>query len=162
MWSCSEYQDNPAEMDDFQLLPDDRGWQDTIHFKDEGHRCSILKTWIPSCTYFLRNILRHFRELPQRGRHIQLMELPISTICWLSDYLQPYSSNLTIKEKQEIFSIRNSMVNIPTNFGLEEKCMCGKIESLSHIYECKILNEEKQIVKYEEIYSENIGKIKII
>ena len=36
-----EYQDTPAEMDDFQLLPDDRGWQDTIHFKDEGHRCSM-------------------------------------------------------------------------------------------------------------------------
>ena len=34
LWSCSDYQDTPAEMDDFQLIPDDRGWQDTIHFKD--------------------------------------------------------------------------------------------------------------------------------
>ena len=57
----------------------------------------------------------------------------------MASYLQPYSSNLTIKEKQEIFSIRNSMVN-----------------------ECKILNEEQPRVKYEEIYSENIGKIKIL
>ena len=64
-------------MDDFQLHPDDQLWQDNIHFKDEGHRCSILKRWVPFCTYFLTNILKDFRELPQRGRHIQLMELPI-------------------------------------------------------------------------------------
>ena len=83
LWGCSEYQDTPAEMDDFQLLPNDEGWQDTIHFKDEGHGCSILKIWVPSCTYFLRNILRDFRELTQRGCHIQLMELPLSFICWV-------------------------------------------------------------------------------
>ena len=86
-------------MDKFQLLPDDQGWQDTIHFKDEGHRCSILKRWVPSCTYFLRNLLRDFRELLQRGRHIQLMELPILSICWLSDYSQ--CPNLNKIEKTE-------------------------------------------------------------
>ena len=86
LWSRSKSPDTPAEKDDFQLLPYDRGWQDTIHFKDEGLRCSILKRWVLSCAYILRNIIRDFRELPQRGRHIQLMELPISSICWLSDY----------------------------------------------------------------------------
>ena len=73
-------------MDEFQHLPNNRKWQDTIHFNDGGHRCPILKRWVPSFTYFLRYIFRDFREPPQRGHHIQLMELPISSICWLSDY----------------------------------------------------------------------------
>ena len=76
-----------ALIDDFQLLPNNRGLQDTIHFKDEGHRCSILKGWVTPFTYFFRNILRDFLELPQLGNHIQLMEIPISSICWLSDYV---------------------------------------------------------------------------
>ena len=29
-------------MDDFQLLPDDQGWQETIHLKDEGHICVLF------------------------------------------------------------------------------------------------------------------------
>ena len=73
LFCYSKYQDPPAEMDDFQLLPDNWGWEDTTPFKDEVHRCSIL------------NSLEIYSELPQRGHHIQLMELPISSICWLSD-----------------------------------------------------------------------------
>ena len=46
------------------------------------------------------------------------------------DYLLPYNSELPIKEKQEIFSIRNGMVNIPANFGSEQdlglKCSAWK------------------------------------
>ena len=75
-----------ALIDDFQLLPNNRGLQDTIHFKDEGHRCSILKGWVTPFTYFFRNILRDFLELPQLGNHIQLMEIPILSIFWMSDY----------------------------------------------------------------------------
>ena len=44
-----------------------------LKMKGIGHRCSILKKWVPSCTHFLRNILRDFCELPQRGRHLQLI-----------------------------------------------------------------------------------------
>ena len=80
----------------------------------------------------------------------------------MANYLQPYISNLSITEKQEIFSLRNSMVNIPTNFGIEENCQCGKLESTKHIYECKIFNEEEAKEKYEEIYSEKIGQIRNI
>ena len=81
MWSCSDYQDTPVEMDDFQLIQETEDGK-TIHLKDKGHRCSILKRWVLSCAYILRNMIRDIRELPQRGRQ---MELPISSICWLSD-----------------------------------------------------------------------------
>ena len=62
LFCYSKYQDPPAEMDDFQLLPDNWGWEDTTPFKDEVHRCSILKRWVPSFTYFPRNILRAASE----------------------------------------------------------------------------------------------------
>ena len=58
------------------------------------------------------------------------------------DYLQPYNSELSIIEKQEVFSIRNGLVNIPANFGSEEECKCGEKENSAHIYECKIFRNE--------------------
>ena len=36
-------------MDDFHILPVEQGWQDTIRFKGEGHRCSILKRLVSNC-----------------------------------------------------------------------------------------------------------------
>ena len=46
LWSCFKYQNTPTKTGDFYLLPDEQGWQDTIHFKEEGHRCSILKSFV--------------------------------------------------------------------------------------------------------------------
>ena len=80
----------------------------------------------------------------------------------MASYLQPFSSALTISEKQEIFSIRNGMVNIPSNFGTKNECECGKIENSAHIYECQKWNREQPKIEFEEIYSENIGRIRII
>ena len=54
------------------------------------------------------------------------------------------------------------MVNIPANFGSEKECKCGLIENSAHIYECKILNNEQPKIKFQNIYSEHIGKIRII
>ena len=51
------------------------------------------------------------------------------------------------------------MINIPSNFSSnwEAKCECGEIESMKHIYECKILNMNKEItIPYENIYNGNI------
>ena len=80
----------------------------------------------------------------------------------MAAYLQPYSSALSIREKQEIFSIRNGMVNIPDNFGTKSICVCGNFENTAHVYECQTLNKEKPKIEFAEIYSENIGKIKSI
>ena len=70
----------------------------------------------------------------------------------MSEYLLPFNSKLNIEEK------RNRMIGIPFNFGKkEEKCICGKIENISHIYECKSLNEQETKLPYNEIYNGNLN-----
>ena len=51
------------------------------------------------------------------------------------------------------------MVNIPANFSSknETKCRCGEKEEMSHIYECKQLNNKKQqLTPYTKIYNGNL------
>ena len=82
-----------------------------------------------------------------------------------SEYLMP-NNELSIDEKRKIFAIRNKMLNIPSNFVTREKneskCICNEQETMRHIYECDLLNEEKADVKFEHIYEENILKQKKI
>ena len=77
----------------------------------------------------------------------------------LADYLQPINP-MTIEKKQKLFAVRNRMVRIPNNFPKSEnkaKCFCDEIEDMSHIYNCKILNEEKiPSQNYENIYNGTI------
>ena len=47
----------------------------------------------------------------------------------MSEYLQPYNRNLTVGQKEEMFAVRNRMVNIPGNFGSKTKCECGKMKT---------------------------------
>ena len=54
------------------------------------------------------------------------------------------------------------MVNIGNNFpksDIKEKCSCGKIEDMQHIYECEQLNTNSmdKSLKYEKIYNGNIS-----
>ena len=63
---------------DLWVLPDGKGCEDTIHLKEEGHRCYILKRLIPDFAFVWRKCHRVFHVLPQSSHHIQLMELPIS------------------------------------------------------------------------------------
>ena len=84
----------------------------------------------------------------------------------LADYLQPYNK-LSIEEKRKIFEMRNKMTKIPNNFlnqAQKVKCVCGEFEEMSHLYECKILNENKILkIEYEEIYKNNpIKQIEIL
>ena len=76
------------------------------------------------------------------------------------------NNHLNNEEKQKIFSIRNRMLNIPANFVSKEKnknkCICQQIENMEHLYKCKKLNEEKPEIQFEEIYRENIVKMKKI
>ena len=37
-----------------------------------------------------------------------------------------------------------------------------KYENSAHIYECQKLNEEQPKIKFEQIFSENVGKIRIV
>ena len=60
----------------------------------------------------------------------------------MSEYLLP-TNTLTISQKQQMFSVKNRMVNISANFSKnssEKKCLCSKTENMKHIYECTIVN----------------------
>ena len=55
-----------------------------------------------------------------------------------------------------------SYLNIPSNYGTKNEFMCGKIKNSAHFYECQKLNKELPRIEYDQIYSENIGRIKVI
>ena len=58
----------------------------------------------------------------------------------MSEYLLPYSI-LNIEDKRKMFALRNRMTQIPYNYGKkEEKCVCGTVETMQHIYSCESLN----------------------
>ena len=53
----------------------------------------------------------------------------------MSEFLLPFNSSLNIEEKRKLFETRNRMTKIPYNFGQkEEKCICGEVEDIQHIY----------------------------
>ena len=71
----------------------------------------------------------------------------------MAEYLMPNNQNISIESQQYLFAVRNRMINIPTNFGGKSKCICGQNEENSHIYTCKIINEEKENVKFEKVFN---------
>ena len=78
----------------------------------------------------------------------------------MAEYLLPSNNNLTIVEKQNLFSVKNRMVWIPANFPkpkTEYKCICGQKEDMTHIYNCKILNNGLETkLDYQKIYTGTI------
>ena len=91
-----------------------------------------------------------------KGQEITYTELK------MAEYLTPGCEKLTIIEQRNIFAIRNRMVDIPANFSKDqelEKCACGALENMKHIYKCHIWNQEHNIdIEFEEIFNENILK----
>ena len=49
----------------------------------------------------------------------------------MADYLLPFNT-MKITEKQNIFSIRNRMIDIKDNFGKSDNCICGSEENMNH------------------------------
>ena len=45
------------------------------------------------------------------------------------------------------------MIKIPTNFGKESTCFCGKNETMSHIYYCERINKEQERIDFEKVYN---------
>ena len=80
----------------------------------------------------------------------------------MADYLLP-NGEFSITEKRQIFSIRNRMVNIENNFRgkhIRKTCLCGNIEDMNHIYTCKLYNQEKEMIEYEEIFGEDLRSMR--
>ena len=77
----------------------------------------------------------------------------------MAEYLLP-NDEFTIEDQRNLFSMRNRMVDIPSNFVSSEKneskCLCGEKENMRHIYSCKYLNSEEPDEAYENIFSENL------
>ena len=80
------------------------------------------------------------------------------------NYLAPNSTGLTIEEKQNMFSVINRIEKISYNFPKNkviDRCFCGQIEDMEHIYNCEQLNPEKQILKSGKPLTTDISILKI-
>ena len=77
----------------------------------------------------------------------------------LTSTLLPFNRQ-TKEDKCEIFALKNSMINIPSNFSSidETKCKCGELEKMVHIYECDLYNNEKLIIPFERIFNGNLNE----
>jgi hypothetical protein len=93
-----------------------------------------------------------------KGQEIRYTELK------MAEYLLPSCEKITIEEQRNIFSIRNRMVAIPSNFPKnkkEEICVCQKIENMKHIYQCEFWNKENEKEKpiFESIFGDDISEL---
>ena len=79
----------------------------------------------------------------------------------MADYLKSINYELTIGDKQQLFSYRNSMNNLPANFASRSqdfkcqlKCDIETCEDMKHIWICpKIADLKTQNLDYTEIYN---------
>ena len=120
--------------------------------------------------------LCHFKNLVRRkcneGAYNYLMnkrgskgnEIDYSNI-EMSEYLMP-NNPLTIENKRTLFSIRNKMVKIESNFSSRQnnfsKCACMETEDMKHIYTCKYLNESEIETEYEKLFSGTTSELRSI
>ena len=95
-----------------------------------------------------------------KGKEIEYQNLE------MADYLLPMNTKLNIENKRRMFSIRNRMINIKSNFNQrnqEEKCLCGDKETMENIWQCKLLNTDRNENKnYDKISMEILHKNKHI
>ena len=76
------------------------------------------------------------------------------------DYLLPSNRELSVIEKQQVFRIRNRMIDIASNFpksNVKPICICGEEEeSMENIYNCKLLNGKSvESEPYSNIFNGN-------
>ena len=77
----------------------------------------------------------------------------------MSEYLLP-DNEVNIESQQNLFAVRNKMVNIFPHFTAREKntskCFCGDKEDMEHLYTCEKLNTEKTVENFETLFCGNI------
>ena len=83
----------------------------------------------------------------------------------MSEYLLP-NNEFSIEDKRKLFSIRNKMYQISSNFCSKKnntsKCVCQETEDMEHIYVCKSLNDEEIQVEYEKLFCGNMSELTYI
>jgi hypothetical protein len=63
------------------------------------------------------------------------------TIIQMTKYLLPKHMKMTVSQKQNLFSVKNRMLEIAEDFPgkqIDDKCCCGQLENILHIYNCAI------------------------
>ena len=109
---------------------------------------TIIKTKIEQTALIYLN-----KKRGTKGKEIEYSEIK------MAEYLLPNNTEMSIDNKRNLFSIRNRIIELSTNFPLKYKehlCVCGAREEMKHIYTCKILNSEKEKIQYEQIFSNNL------
>ena len=121
---------------------------DEIRIMTKNKFRNILKTRVKL------NALKYLTEKRgSKGKEMKYTEIE------MSDYLHPTNVNLSIAQKQNMFAVKNRMIEISANFpkgNLETKCQCGKIEDMAHIYICELFNSENPKLNYENIFNGNL------
>ena len=99
------------------------------------------------------NALRYLvSKQKSKGKEISYSEIQ------MAEYLMPFSK-LSVMQKQNMFAIRNRMLEISENFplkGIEENCVenCSEKLTIIHLYKCEILSDYKPVTsEYQEIFN---------
>ena len=77
----------------------------------------------------------------------------------MPEYLLPINRKLTIEKKREMFSVRNRMFNIESNFKNKQtpKCLCQEEENMEHLWNCQILKvKDENNGNFEQIFKGNL------
>ena len=100
--------------------------------------------------------LLHIRKT--KGSQIEYKSLQ------MSDYLLPNIYITNIEDRQMLFGIRNDMFIYKEGFFVNksDKCLCGELENIKHIYSCEKLDNSELIYPYNRIYNGTISEQKYI
>ena len=77
--------------------------------------------------------------------------------------IKPYlaSTGIGLRQKHLLFKLRTRMINVAANFGKSSNCPlgCSTIDDQKHLFLCKYLNDDQQMHKYSDIFSDNPKKL---
>ena len=102
-----------------------------------------------------KNALKYLlKKRKSKGKEIEYINLE------MAEYLTPLNRKMNIENKRMMFSVRNRMINIKSNFKqgkTEHRCICGHTETMDHIWICEKVNNEKiQKENYSQIFNGNL------
>ena len=86
------------------------------------------------------NYLHKKKETGSKGRN-----LLYTNKLEMANYLCP-NNYLSVENQRQIFEIRSRSNPLPSNRGVIQHCNsgCGEIMNNSHVFQCSVLNQDKQ------------------
>lgn len=81
----------------------------------------------------------------------------------MSDYLKPNDCITSVNDKRLLFAMKNEMYLCKENTFTQVKCKCEKsVETLSHLYNCKLYNDKEHQLPFNQLYNGNLSEQKEI